>query len=147
VPAALVPVPEVLVPLSQPTSAKQATSAINESSFIVLCICFIVSCPSLPGRLAWSGYSPNRLRLPSIYFGPFGPDPVRCRTELWRSLGDGEDGGFKIEDAGALGETHPTFGWWRSWLICRATVRLRQTLGQELARSGKPGLKPGRSCS
>ncbi len=43
---------EVLVPLSQPTSAKQATSANKDSIFIVLCISFSVFAFSCLGRLA-----------------------------------------------------------------------------------------------
>ena len=49
---ALVLVAPLLAPLSQPASAKQATSASNENNFIVMCIIFVSFALSLPGRLA-----------------------------------------------------------------------------------------------
>jgi hypothetical protein len=51
---ALVPGGLVPPPLSQPASAKQATSASNENNFIVMCIIFVSFALSLPGRLALS---------------------------------------------------------------------------------------------
>jgi hypothetical protein len=56
---ALVPAGAFEPPLSQPASAKQATSASNENNFIVMCIIFVSFALSLPGRLALSKLTKN----------------------------------------------------------------------------------------
>lgn len=58
----------VLAPLSQPTSAKQATSANNESSFIVMCIYFVILALSCLAGWLCSGTLLNAAMLPSIIF-------------------------------------------------------------------------------
>ena len=45
---------ELVVLLSQPISAKQATSASNENNFIVMCILIYRFLPSLPGQVGFA---------------------------------------------------------------------------------------------
>ena len=63
----MVPV-DVVVPLSQPTRAKQATSANNDSIFIIMCISFIIFAFSCLGRLALNAESTKCAAVAKYYF-------------------------------------------------------------------------------
>ena len=107
---AFVPAGAVLEPLSHPTSAKQATSANNESIFIVMCILILfMFAYSCLGRLALGVESTKCRGVGKHYFWAF--FEVARSARKWRAVSSKKRSHPPLSARNALWSAHSTGAW------------------------------------